>query len=186
MVSKTAISAKVFERLAAGLGPSELERGEVIELSPGGLFHSGISYRVAKRIGDWAERHKTGRVFINETGVLTGRKPDTVRGVDVAYFSYERLPEADEPEGFTDIPPNLAVEIVGKGQGWNKMLEKAGEYLRMGVDLVWIIDPKKRRICVLRSEQEPQMLDESAVLADPHVLPKFRCRISDLFGRTRR
>ncbi len=185
MVSRTPLSAKVFEKLAADLGPAELERGEVIALSPGGMFHSGLSARVSGLLYQWSQKYRTGQVFTNEAGVVTQRKPDTVRGIDVAYYSFDRLPADETPYGFTDIPPNLAVEIVGKGQGWNKMLEKAGEYLRMGVDLVWIIDPKKRRVCILRSEQEPETLDESGVLADPHVLPRFRCRIADLLQSAR-
>ena len=60
-----------------------------------------------------------------------------------AYFSYRRLPRVKEPQGFARTPPELAVEVVGKGQGWPKMLEKAGEYFAMGVDCVWIVDPRK-------------------------------------------
>lgn len=36
------------------------------------------------------------------------------------------------------------------------MTEKAAEYLTMGVDRVWIVDPEKQRVCVLRADIEPQ------------------------------
>ena len=32
---------------------------------------------------------------------------------------------------------------VGQGQGWNDMVEKTGEYLRMGVDRVWLLELKR-------------------------------------------
>jgi Uma2 family endonuclease len=176
------LTARQFERLAPHLGPCELERGEVIPLSPGSLGHSGISANVAILLGMWARRTAHGRVYTNEAGVVTESDPDTVRGVDVAYFSFKRLPRGRQPSGFARVPPNLAVEIIGKGQGWKKMVEKAGEYLRMGVDRVWIIDPKKRSVCVLRPDSEPVILTGGQTVADPRILPGFRCKIREFFA----
>ena len=105
----------------------------------------------------WARQSRRGRVLINDAGLITEREPDTVRGVDVAYFSYQRLPMSQMPSGFTDVPPPVAVEVVGKGPGWKKMVEKAGEYRRMGVDRVWIVDPKKKRVCIFRPDDGPEI-----------------------------
>lgn len=175
------ISERSFERLAAGLGPCELEQGEVVRLSPGGMPHSRCTATIAFLLEKWARAGKRGRVFTNEAGLITERDPDSVRGVDVAYYSYGRLPRSELPEGFTDVPPTLAVEVVGKGQGWRKLLEKAGEYLRIGVDRVWIVDPGKRRMCVLQGDEPPRVLGGRQTLADADALPGFRCRVAELF-----
>jgi Uma2 family endonuclease len=181
MIVHANISAKRFERLAPELGPCELVRGEVVPMSPGGFEHSQISGSVAGLLGGWARKTRSGRILTNEAGLITERGPDTVRGADVAYYSYRRLPRGREPTGFVDVPPELVVEIVGKGQGWRAMMEKAAEYLRMGVDRVWVIDPRKRSLHVFRPDAPPEKLDTKRRLKDADILPKFSCRVSEFF-----
>jgi len=182
LVVKTRISAAEFGRTAARRGPCELIRGEVVALSPGSFSHSAISANVAILLGTWARKKRSGRVLTNEAGIVTERKPDTVRGADVAYFSFKRLPRSETPAGFAITAPELVVEIVGKGQGWRQMVEKAAEYLRMGVGCVWVLDPKTKRLHVFRPDDEPQILEAAATASDAKLLPGFRCRVRDFFA----
>ncbi len=181
MIARADISAKRFERLAPELGPCELVRGEVVPLSPGGFGHSRVSIRAAHLLEAWASKHRRGRVLGNEAGLITEKRPDTVRGADVVYYSYRRLPRGSEPRGFADVPPELVVEIIGKGQGWRAMVQKAGEYLRMGVERVWVIDPKKRSLHVFRADAPPAELGVDDRMRDAGILPKFCCRVSEFF-----
>lgn len=181
VVKTTRLTAAAFERVAHRFGPCELVRGEVVFLSPGGLHHSSISARLTGILFTWCEQTGQGRIFTNETGLITARRPDTVRGADVVYYSFTRLPESDEPQGFCAVPPELVVEVLGKKQGWPEMLEKAAEYLTMGVDRVWIVDPKHRRVRVLRADVEPTVLGERQYLRDPVILPGFRVRVGEFF-----
>jgi Uma2 family endonuclease len=181
MVVKAPISAKTFERLADGLGPCELVRGEIVQLMASGETHSAITATVTVLLGVWARRSRRGRVLAGEAGVITQRGPDTVRGIDVAYMSYKRLPRGKEGSGFSRVPPELAVEIVGEKQGWREMLEKSAEYLRMGVDRVWILDPQTRSLHIHRADREPEILRNSSVVQDAEVLPGFRCRVREFF-----
>lgn len=150
--TSTRLTAEDFERQYADVDFCELERGEVIRLTAGGWRHSWICSKVTWLLTDWARRNNTGRVLTNEAGLITARDPDTLRGVDVMYFSYERVAKGQEPESFPEVPPNLAVEVVGKGQGWKKMTEKAAEYLRMGADRAWIDRPLRHQL--LQGETE--------------------------------
>ncbi len=181
MTTRTLISAVEFEASCGQYGPCELVRGEVLTLSPGGYGHSRFTFRIAYLLGRWVDESQLGRVLTNEAGLITETDPDTVRGADVAYFSFGRLPRGAEPQGFIAVPPNLVVEVVGKGQGWREMVEKAGEYLRMGVDRVWVVDPESRRVHVFRADAEPVILSEADRLADAGVLPGFGCSVSELF-----
>ncbi|MBI4581515.1 MAG: Uma2 family endonuclease [Planctomycetes bacterium] len=181
MSTQTLMTAREFETLAGRLGPCELVRGEVITLSPGGLAHNRVVSNAFGLLRDWARQSGHGRAFTNETGLIVDRRPDTVRGADVVYYSYQRLPRNSGPEGFSDIPPELVVEVVGKGQGWREMVEKAGEYLRMGVDRVWVIDPSSRRVHVFRPDVEPLVLGPGSTVTDQDVLPDFHAKTDDLF-----
>lgn len=79
------MTAIQFERIAADLGPSELERGEVVLLSRAGSEHSGIAIRITVLLSVWVERTQRGRVYLAEAGVITEKHPDTVLGIAVAY-----------------------------------------------------------------------------------------------------
>ncbi len=182
MSTQTLMTATEFERIAGGLGPCELVRGEVVALSPGAGPHSSVSGKVVALLGSWALQSKLGRVWTNEAGLLVEQNPDTVRGVDALYYSYHRLAKGATPPGFTTIPPELVVEVIGRGQGWPEMLKKSSEYLKMGVDRVWVIDPNSRRVHVYRSDVEPIVLDRKDTLADEAVLPGFRCQVEELFA----
>ncbi len=174
--------AAEFERIAERLGPCELVGGEVVTLSPGDYEHNQAVSNAFGLLREWARQQKVGRVLTNETGLIVQRQPDTVRGVDVVYYSYERLPQGSAPRGFQTTPPNLVAEAIGKGQGWREMVEKVGEYLRMGVDVVWVIEPKSQRVHVYHPDVEPVVLNRGDTLADPAGLPGFHCKVEELFA----
>src|SRR5438105_10779732 len=117
IVATRRITAKTFAKQFADVAFCELERGEVVYLTAGGWFHSIICTNIVVLLSNWARKTRRGRVLSNEMGLFTEQDPDTVRGVDVAYFSYRRLPRGKAPQGFARTPPELAVEVVGKGQG---------------------------------------------------------------------
>lgn len=182
MVVKTGMSVAEFERSADQFGPCELVRGEVEFLSPAGFIHGSVTMNIGFLLGAWARRTRRGRVVGAEVGIVTEQVPGTVRGADVAYVSYRRLPRRLAPEGFARIAPNLVVEVVGRKQSWKRVTEKVGEYLRMGVDRVWVNDPKTRRLHVFRPDAEPGVVDENETLTDAQILPGFRCRVRDFFA----
>jgi Uma2 family endonuclease len=117
-----------------------------------------------------------------DSGLIVGREPDTVRGAEVVYFSYERLPREITPTSFTTVPPDLVAEIVGHRQGWREAAVKTDEYLAMGVYRVWIVDAKAHRVHVCRAGAEPVVLDPRDTLSDEDILPGFTCRVDELFA----
>jgi Uma2 family endonuclease len=49
------------------------------------------------------------------------------------------------PEPILRIPPLICVEILSGGQSLADMQERVDDYLGMGVENIWIIDPVRRR-----------------------------------------
>jgi Uma2 family endonuclease len=180
--TRTLMTATEFEAVAERLGPCELVRGEVVRLSPATLAQGLVTTNVAGLLWEWARRTRLGRVYAGETGLVVEIDPDTVRGADVVYYSYARLPKGEQPRGFGRTPPNLIVEVVGIGHGWRETLEKVGEYLGMGVDRVWVVDSGAQSVHIFRPDAEPMVLGTSDVLADDAVLPGFSCRVNDVFA----
>ena len=125
---------------------------------------------------------KAGRVLTNETGVVVKRDPDSVRGADVLFISYQRLPATEQWEGFLRQPPELVAEVLGADESWKKMEEKIAEYHAFGVDLVWVADPRMLAVRLCPRGGEPSVLHGSDELTGGNVLPGFRCKVSEFFA----
>lgn len=70
--------------------------------------HGEICSKVVRHLGNWVEEKDLGRVLSNDTGVITERDPDTVRGADISFYSYARVPRGPLPDHYLDVAPDLA------------------------------------------------------------------------------
>ena len=181
-VAQKLITAEEFIKMPSPPDGSkqELVRGEIITM-PRGFRHGVCQLRAARVLDNYAGSTKRGRVTV-ETGVVIERDPDTVRGPDVSFWSFERLPLDQEPEGYPDVAPDVCVEILSPDKRLKRILEKLREYFAKGVRMVWIIDPEDRTVTVYRSAEEGRLLHESATLAGEDVLPGFSCRVAEFFA----
>ncbi len=87
----TRLRAEEFELQFANTSFCELERGEVVLLTAGDWKHSSLSAQIVGVLGEWARLSGKGRVLTGETGIITSRDPDTVRGTRSAR-NRRRLP----------------------------------------------------------------------------------------------
>ncbi len=175
------LSAEDFARVAPVLGPCELVKGEIVPMSPGGIRHSKITGRAFLLLATHAAGRRLGHVLTGEAGVIVARRPDTVRGADVAFISYERLPKSAAEDGFLRQPPELVIEVFSKDTSWEKMEEKIAEYHGFGVNLVWVLDPQTLTLRAYPRGGAPTMLrDTDQASADPHV-HGFTVRVSQFF-----
>ncbi len=179
-VSQKLMSADEFSKLPEPLDGSkqELVRGVVVTMPPPGGLHGVCCSKVDRRIGVFVENEKLGNVASNDTGFKTADNPDSVRGPDVAYWSYERLPEV--PVGYIDVAPDLAVEVLSPSNTWKQIRAKLVEYFDRGVRMVWVVSPEDRTVTIYRSPDEGRVLHENATLSGDDVLPDFTCRVSEL------
>jgi Uma2 family endonuclease len=158
----------------------ELVRGEVIVMPPPKARHGIFCFRFARRLGNFVEDHKLGWVTTNDTGVVLERAPDTVRGPDVAFWNIARQPAM--PEGYFEIPPDLAVEVLSPGDRRADVRAKIREYVFYSVPLVWLVDPEARTVTVYRGSMRGIEWDEADELDGGDVLPGFTCKVADFFA----
>lgn len=128
------------------------------------------------------QAHHLGHVLAGEAGFILRRAPDTVRGADVAFISYRRVPKDTQVSGFLEQAPELVIEVLGDDRSWSEMEEKINEYHAAGVDLVWVLDPRTLTLRAHARGTSPVLLRETDIAsADPH-LPGFSCRVADFFA----
>lgn len=159
----------------------ELVRGKVIEMPPPGFRHGKVCRRISRLIGDYVEDHDLGHVLVNDSGVVTERHPDTVRGADIAIYLYDRLPKDIEIVGYPDAAPNLVFEVLSPDDRWPRVSSKVGEYLNAGVTIVCIADPEAQTVTVFRADQPPQTIGAADVLSLPEVLRDHTVAVASLF-----
>ncbi len=173
------MSAEEFERLYLGK-PAELIRGKVRETMPAGRRHGKVAMTIGAEIATFVRRHNLGETFAAETGfVLRTVRGESVRAPDVAFIRKERLVE--EEEGFSQIVPDLVVEVVSPQDTPTYLSDKVNEWLEAGVAVVWVIDPKQRRVEVWQADGTHQLLEEGAILSGEPVLPRFQIPVRSLF-----
>lgn len=161
--------------------PTELVRGRVIEMNVPAPRHGEICMRIALLVGPHVEGKGLGRLVGNDGGVVTGRNPDTVRGADVAYYSYTRVPRGPMPAGYLDVVPELVFEVRSPTDRWSRVFAKAMEYLEAGVTVVCILDELSERVLVCRAEEAPLTLQRDGELHLPDVLGDFRVPVRRFF-----
>ncbi len=113
-------------------------------------------------------------------GLYTRRNPDRVRGVDIAFISYQRLP-GHMPKAYFTVAPELIIEIVSPTDRWSDFRQKLEEYFSIGVERVWIIEPEDRVVLVYRSSTESTRLTETDTLRGEGLLDGFIMPVADLF-----
>jgi Uma2 family endonuclease len=161
--------------------PEELVRGRVIAKQQPDRKHGYVCSRVDRILGNFVEEHDLGRVMSNDSGVITERDPDTVRGADVSYYSYARLPKGPLPAGNGPELPELVVEVCSEHDRWREILEKVSEYLSAGVLVVVVPDPEPQIAHIFSAEASRSRLGAAEELTLPGILGDFRVRVGRFF-----
>ncbi len=161
----------------------ELVRGIVVELPMPvpGARHGVICMRIGRFLANFVDEHNLGEVAGNDSAVRTERDPDTVRGADVAYYSYARMPKGTVPVGIPDVRPDLAVEVRSPSDSWTDIFGKVGEYLAAGVRVVIVIDDDQRTASVYRPGGGQEIFTDTDTLTVPEILPGFSVPVARLF-----
>jgi Uma2 family endonuclease len=161
--------------------PEELVRGRVVAMSVPDRRHGYVCGRAVLIFGSFIEPRAIGRVMCNDSGVITERDPDSVRGADVAFYSYSRLPKGTLPTGYGPEVPELVVEVRSATDRWRKVLDKISEYLNAGVLVVVVLDPGPQVAHVFSADDPPRTLTSEQELTLPGVLDDFRVRVGQFF-----
>ena len=158
-------------------GKYELVDGELLHMSPAGARHGNIVTRLLARIHVFVTERRLGYVFDGQTGF---RLPDgNLRSPDVSFVAAARL-SGDVPAGFLHVAPDLAVEVLSPTDRAGDVAHKVGEYLGVGVRLLWVIDPEKLSAVAYRPGTTPKGVRLDGALDGEEVLPGFSCPLREL------
>jgi Uma2 family endonuclease len=146
-----------------------------------GAFESMVAGEIIRLIGNFVRPRKLG-VVLGEAGMLR-LAPGLIRIPDVAFLSMDKFPGGRFPrEAALPFAPDLAVEVISRGNTAQEMAEKLRDYFAAGSRLVWYVDPEKRQVEVFISVESRRVVKEGETLDGGDVLPGFEMSLKELFA----
>lgn len=163
----------------------EVVDGLRVELSPMSAYAHLIALRLFFELSKYLEQNPVG-IALHETLLVLDKEKRLQRRPDVAVLGVDRwdltreFPEAGE----LPVVPTIAVEVLSPNDLVRDVLHKTHEYLKYGVEEVWLIVPDEQVLYRYRSSRDLQVLENKDVLLSETLLPGFSLPISDLLRRT--
>lgn len=160
----------------------ELVDGTLVEKTMG-WYESLVAVLIVTHLHSFVRKHRLGQV-LGADGTLR-IFPHMVRIPDGCFISWERLPKGSRQQRRRPVPslaPDLAVEVLSKGNTKKEMARKLRDYFEAGVRLVWYIDVESRTAIMYSAVDQPVEIDEDGELDGGDVLPGFSLSLRELFA----
>jgi Uma2 family endonuclease len=180
-VAEARLTAEEYRLLPDNGQWTELVRGRIVPMNMPAPRHGQICVRIVRILGRFLDDHDIGHLVSNDSAVVTERDPDTVRGADVAFYRYERVPRGPFPEGYVEAMPELVFEVRSPTDRWVQIHTKAAEYLNAGVSVVCVLDPTTESAHVFSADQPTRVIPHDQELTIPEVLGEFRAVVRRFF-----
>lgn len=160
----------------------ELVRGRVVRVASPKPYHGFIRVNIGVLLSGYARANDLGYVMSNDSGVITERDPDTLRGADVCFYSYARVPKGSlARDAYLEVPPDVVFEVFSPSDRWPKVLAKVAEYLEVGVPVVCVLDPADRALHLYTPEGPSRRVGEGDELILSGALEGFRIAVGRFF-----
>jgi Uma2 family endonuclease len=79
------------------------------------------------------------------------------------------------------LVPDIVVEVISANDSYSDVDDKVDRYLQDGVQLVWVVDPKRKTVTVRRANSYLK-LTGSDILTVEDIIPGFKLAVSSIFG----
>jgi Uma2 family endonuclease len=161
----------------------ELVDGQLLERKMGGES-SWVGGRFYSRLDQFCEEHDLGWALMPDAGYQCfPHQPGLIRRPDVSFIRYGRLAGGVLPQGWIKIAPDLAVEVVSPNENVYELDEKLEDYWKVGIPLIWVINPNSRIARIYRNDGSGVVLHEDDELSGEDVIPGFRCPLREILPR---
>ncbi|MCA9859591.1 MAG: Uma2 family endonuclease [Thermomicrobiales bacterium] len=165
MVTTRSITAAELFQLGPD-APYVLIEGELVEvMSPQGRLHGKVLSRLNSILDTEIVEPGTGELLVGDVGFVLTRNPDTVLAPDLAFVRAERL--ANAGDGYLELAPDLAIEVVSPGNTLADIARKVELYLVHGSSEVWVVRPRERTIVVHHADTGKTVFRDDETLSSP-------------------
>ncbi|MEX2175584.1 MAG: Uma2 family endonuclease [Pirellulaceae bacterium] len=180
-IASTLITAAQFGSMPDPGHPQELVRGVVVNRPPPKPRHGQVCGNIYLHVRLFADAHRLGHVVPNDSGVITQRNPDTVRGMDVAFVGYDKVPPGPLPASYFKTPPDAVFEVRSPSDRSPDVLSKVHEYLQLGVPVVYVFNPDTSRVHCYFQDRADEILNATDEFVGIGPLANFRIPAAKFF-----
>ena len=174
--------AALPDELPSGPVRYELDNGRLVIMPPAGFDHGHYELRLGSALLIQGETRGFGKACCGETGILLWTNPDRLVGADAAFIMNRSLPLHFTKERYLATIPELVVEVVSLRDSISMALSKIKDYLKAGVQVIWLVKEKTRTVVEYRPGQEPREYKESDTLTVEDIIPGFQFPVSSVFA----
>jgi Uma2 family endonuclease len=161
---------------------ADLVDGHLVEFGMPNQRHGEVCSEAHYILTHFVKERQLGRTLTNDAHIRISQNPDKVRGPDISYFSFTRMPPGPAPNGPSGIIPELCVEVRSPSNTWSDIFIKVGEYIGIGVNAVLVLDPDTQTASVYRGDGHQQIFRADDELTLPEVLPGFAVPVRRFFA----
>jgi Uma2 family endonuclease len=159
----------------------ELIDGTLLEKTAGN-YESYLAGVLIQLLGAFVQQNGLG-IIMPPDGMMR-LAPGLVRLPDVSFISWERLPGRKIPhKEIWDLAPDLAIEVISRGNTRQEMARKLTDYFSAGVRLVWYVYPAACEVQAYESPDKCVTLSAEGTLDGGQVLLGFQLPLSTLFAQ---
>ena len=132
--------------------------------------------RALQNLFDTTLAKKEGGIITTEVDMFLPSVNRT-RRTDLAYLSKQQMEES--LDGFPSVCA-FAIEVISKNDQINEVEEKIIEYFENGVQVVWVIFPKVKKVEVYTSIRDIKICFGDDICSAMPVMPDFNISVNDI------
>ena len=161
--------------------------GRMCELVDGTLVAKPMAWDESN-IAGWIQTAINNYLAEHPIGMTTGEQgmmklmPGLARAPDVSFVNWAQIPDRSvRRPPVPAVHPDLAIEVLSKGNTRREMARKRREFFRAGTRLVWQVSPRKQTVDVYTDPDTFTTLNEADTLDGADVLPGFTLPVRSIF-----
>lgn len=146
----------------------ELRNGEVVDMGETNAWHNYARDEILTALRNFLRQTGRGQALA-ETGFRV--TSNSWYRADVVFWDAAHWAMIDIDHSPIEIVPQLVVEVVSPSE--TNAFEKADDYLRAGVDTVWVVLRRPYEIHVFEASDARRIVRAGDKLDAPRLLPGF-------------
>ena len=132
-----------------------------------------INAEICGNLGMWNRQTKLGVCFNSSVGYQLPNGAN--RSPSCSWIPIEKWNNLtpEQREKFLPFCPDFLIELMSPSDSLSDTRKKMKEYLKNGMQLGWLINPKNRQVEIYRAGKDVEILDSPKTLSGEDVLPGF-------------
>jgi Uma2 family endonuclease len=156
--------------------------GELILMSPSGLEGDAANAEITTDLKIWTRQDGRGQSFGSNGGFTL---PDgSMLSPDGAWLSWERwnaLAPA-ERKRFGHVVPEFVIELRSESDSLAELHEKMKTWIANGVELAWLVDPKRKVVEIYRPGEQPEIHEQPTSVQGDGPVAGFELVMARVWG----